>query len=62
MIDLLNEIINRSMVQPIDINVDEGMETSYRIHGMMIDPIYFCQVKRTTCMALSESGLYKGKT
>ena len=36
------------------------METSLRIRDMMIDPICFCQVKKTTCMALSESGLYKG--
>ena len=36
-IELLNEILNRSMVKPIDINVDKGMEKSYRIHDMVID-------------------------
>ena len=40
-IELLNEILNRSMVQPIDINVDKGMEKSYRIHDMVIDSICF---------------------
>ena len=60
-VELLNEIVNRSMIQPIDINVDKGMEKSYRIHDMMIDPICFCQVKKNTNIALSESDLYKGK-
>ena len=60
-IELLNEILNRSMVQPIDINVDKGMEKSYRIHDMVIDPICFCQVKKTACMAFGESHLSKGK-
>ncbi|KAM3354500.1 hypothetical protein ACQJBY_025278 [Aegilops geniculata] len=45
-VELLNEILNRSMVQPIDINVDKGMEKSYRIHDMVIDSICFCQVKK----------------
>ena len=60
-IELFDEIINRSMIQLIDINVDEGVEKSYRIHDMMIDPICFYEVKKTTSMALSESDLSKGK-
>ena len=39
---LLNELIVRSMIQPIDINVDdEGMQKSYRVHDMVIDLVYF---------------------
>ena len=48
-VELLNEIVNRSMIQPIDINVDKGMEKSYCIHDMVID-----------FMALGESLLSKG--
>lgn len=36
-VELLSEIVNRSMIQPIDINVDKCMEKSYRIHDMVID-------------------------
>ncbi|KAM3335635.1 hypothetical protein ACQJBY_029870 [Aegilops geniculata] len=38
-VELLSEIVNRSMIQPIDINVDKGMEKSYCIHDMVIDSI-----------------------
>ena len=59
-IELLNEIINRSMIQPIDINLMNEWKILL-CYDMMIDPICFCQVKKNTNIALSESDLYKGK-
>ena len=61
-IEFLNETINRNMIEPTDINVTKAWKKkSYRIHDMVIDPICFCQVKKTACMAFGESHLSKGK-
>jgi len=37
-IEVLNEIINKSMIQSIDINVDEGTKKTYCIHDMCLIP------------------------
>jgi hypothetical protein len=44
----INELINRNMIQPVDINYS-GRPRACRVHDIMHDPIYINIIERKFC-------------